>query len=85
MPEKDPIVYRYTGPGHFPGVPAKDLTAARFARLTHRQRRDVEAGTIYRAVETKTATAAVRDADKAAQKAAEQAARDAAAASTDEE
>lgn len=69
MPEgTDPVVYRYAGGGrrYFRGVPRRDLTAADLARLSRENRRHVEAGTIYEAVATKAAKAAVKEADKAA-------------------
>ena len=46
------MLYRYTGDGaHYPGVPARDLTAEEVAALSTEQQADVRSGHIYRAEE----------------------------------
>lgn len=42
------IAYRYVGPGHHVGVPARDLTAEEFGRLPGRLRRIVVKSGLYR-------------------------------------
>lgn len=44
------MIYRYTGDGsHYPGVPARDLSAEDVAALRPEQQADVRSGHIYRA------------------------------------
>jgi hypothetical protein len=62
--DADPIVYRYQADaGFFHGVPRRDLTARDVARLSPERRKDVAAGTVYRAVAGKAAQAAIKAAD----------------------
>ena len=46
------MIYRYIGDGaHYPGIPARDLSAEEAAALSPEQQADVYSGHVYRAEE----------------------------------